>query len=552
MYRAGRRRRKQSTPGLRAGRARGSLRAVDELVLTPPAHAPAEPAAGAFLLAAGLAGRGRDAGLLDLSLEMYWRELEREPSRRAAAGIGYLLSAADGYEPEAHRSAVGQIHRHLEGFGARHPGWRLSLMDLEPPLRVHDPAALGAALDRGPTPFDPLFEEVLAPILREERPRRAVVSLAYLAQLPAAIALARFLDRMGVERVVGGSLPRSLAATGDGLDALAAAVGPLDLSDGGSLAGAAEEGRFLDALAWPRLLSRRPYLSSRPIVPLALSSGCWWRRCLFCPDRGAPYRGVPPAALERFLGSIPEPVRAARPVIHLLDSAIPLGPLRRFLPLAKAAGAGFYGFARPTRHFDGPLAEAAADAGCLMLQLGAESGSRALLDRFDKGLDPVEAEGAIRALAGAGIRTYLYLLFGLPGETAADRGATLGLLARNEGSVDFLNASLFNLPRSCELADRAAEHGMELGEFPTAGALLRLYRPFTWRGEDPREAARGFLKRELLRHPRVRGAVIRTPRWLRAAHLALMKLPGRRPPPQSSAVCTGGPPQPASSSSRRT
>jgi hypothetical protein len=537
---------------LRAAPRCSSFGAVDELVLTPPAHTPAEPAAGAFLLAAGLAGRGRDAGLLDLSLELYARELERGGTRRTGAAVGYLRGAIDGYEPGAHRTAVGQLHRHLGGFAARYPGWRLTLMDLAPPVRVHAPAALRAALSSGPSPFDELFEASLAPVLRAERPRRAVVSLAYLAQLPAAIALVDFLDRMGVDRVVGGSLPRSLAATGAGLGALGEALGPIDLSDGASLVGEREPGRFLDALAWPRLLSRRPYLSARPIVPLALSSGCWWRRCKFCPDRGVPYRGVPFAALERFFESIPAEVGSARPVVHLLDSAIPTGPLRRFLPLARAAGAGFYGFARPTRHFDGALAEEAADAGCLMLQLGAESGSRALLDRFDKGLDPAEAEGAIRALAGAGVRTYLYLLFGLPGETDADREATLDLLARNEGSVDFLNASLFNLPRFCELAERAAEHGMELGEFPEDDALVRLYRPFTWGGIDPRDAARAFLKKRLLWHPQVRGAVVRTPRWLRAAHLALMRLPGRRPPLQSAAVCTDGPDQPDCSVRRKT
>jgi hypothetical protein len=507
---------------------------VDTLVLIPPVHPPSEPAAGAFLLAAGLAGRGLDVGLLDLSLELYWRELGRreegERPGRCATAIDYLCGASGGYDPLAHRSAAGQLHGRLGRFGARHPGWKLSLMDLAPPVRVHDPAALCAWLDSNESPFEALFEEALAPVLASERPRRVAVSLAYLSQLPAAIALVRFLDRAGVPRAVGGSLPRSLAATGAGIEALAAALGPLDLSDGTSLVGEREPGRLLAALAWPRLLSARTYLSARPIVPLALSEGCFWRRCQFCPDRGQPYHGVPAEALGRFLESIPEPVRAARPVVHLLDSALPIGPLRRFFPLAKAAGAAFYGFARPTRDFDGELAQDAADAGCLMLQLGVESGSKRLLDRFDKGIDPAEAEGAIAALSGAGIRTYVYLLFGLPGETGADREATLELLARNEGRVDFLNASLFNLPRSCELTERAQEHGMALGEFPSNGGIVQLYRPFTCGGADPRDAARAFLKGRLFVHPQIRPVHLRTPRWLRAAHLALMKLSGRRGP----------------------
>ncbi|MCK9459774.1 MAG: radical SAM protein [Proteobacteria bacterium] len=504
---------------------------MDELVLTPPVHSPAEPAAGAFLLAAGLAGAGRDVALLDLSLAFFWRELRRGEGRVGEAALRYLLDARSGYEPDRHRSAVGQLHRRLRPFGERHPGWRLTLMDLEPPVRVHDPAAVARWLAENPSPFSELWEESLRPVLEAERPRRVLVSLAYLSQLPAAIDLVRFLDRNGARYAVGGSLPRSLAATGAGLDALRAAIGPVDLGDGSALLGGDARRPLLDTLAWPRMLAKDPYLSARPIVPLALSSGCYWRRCRFCPDRALPYRGVPAASLERFFGSVPASVFAARPVVHLVDSAIPPGPLRRFLPLAKAAGAAFYGFARPTRQLlRGSLVDAAADAGCLMLQLGVESGSGALLGRFDKGVDPAEAERVIAAVAGAGIRTYLYLLFGLPGETDADREATLELLARNHRHVDFLNLSLFNLPSSCELTERAEEHGISLGEFPIEDAALRLYRPFTCGGRSPRDEARAFLKERVLWHPAIREAVLRTPRWLRAAHLALMRLPGRRSP----------------------
>jgi hypothetical protein len=395
---------------------------------------------------------------------------------------------------------------------------------------VHDPAAVAGWLGANPSPFTELWEESLVPVREAERPRRVIVSVAYLSQLPAAIDLVRFLDRKGVKRVVGGSLPRSLAATGAGLDALGGALGPLDLSDGSSLLGPGAPHPLLDALAWPRMLSKDSYLCARPIVPLALSSGCFWRRCRFCPDRALPYRGVPTAALEQFFASVPAQILAARPVVHLLDSAIPPGRLRRFLPLAKASGAAFYGFARPTRHLlKDSLVEAAADAGCLMLQLGVESGSGQLLASFDKGVDPLEAERVTAAVAGAGIRTYLYLLFGLPSETDADREATLDLLARNERDVDFLNLSLFNLPQLCELTERAEEHGISLGEFPDEDAILRLYRPFTCGGRSPRDEARTFLKTRMLSHPAIHAAHLRTPRWLRAAHLALMRLPGRRP-----------------------
>ena len=504
--------------------------AVDFLVVAPPVCPPSEPPSGAFLLAAGLTGHGADCGMLDLSLELYWQLLSDggEGETPTARALRYLLDSAGGYDGHRHRSAAGVIRSHLRGFGQQNPGWRISPMDVVAPRRVHDPRALAELLDEGPSPFEPLWQGVLARAIERHRPRTVLISLAYLSQLAATIDLVRHLEGLGVKTVVGGSLPRSLAATGEGLGLLRERLGNVDIGDGLSLLGTDARLGLLSRLAWPRLLSRRPYLTSRPIVPLALSTGCFWNRCLFCPDRDMPFTPVTTSALQGLLSTMPEPVRAAGPIVHLLDSAVPPAGLRRFLPLAREHQLGFYAFARPTERLrQGDLLAEAAESGCLMLQLGAEGGSGPLLRRFDKGLDPTEAEAVMREAAQVGIRTYLYLLFGLPGETESDRRATLELIARNAESVDFLNLSVFNLPRHSELTDRAGEFGIELEDFP-ADAGLRLYRPFRSQGQDTRAEAKAFLQRELRPHPSIRGALLRTPRWFRAAHLALMHVDGRR------------------------
>ncbi|MFO8071605.1 MAG: radical SAM protein [Polyangia bacterium] len=513
-------------------RRRSTALELDDLVLSPPVTTPAEPPSGAFLLTATLRARGRRAALLDLSLELFYRLLEDErlPARRpAAAAVRYLLDAEDGYSPHEHRSATGSIHRLLRGLGSLYPGWRMTLMDLEAPVRVHDPLALARRLSEDSGPLAGLWTEALDPVLEATRPSRALISLAYLSQLAAAIDLARHLERRGVETIVGGSLVRSLALTGHGLDELSRALPGLSTDDGSQLTGEPP----LERLAWPLLLGDRPYLGARPVVPLALSTGCHWRRCLFCPDRALPFRPLSLSALSGLLSSMPASVRERGPVCHLLDSALPPGRLAAFLPLAREHGVSFYGFARPTRELTrGGLLEAAADSGCAMLQLGVESGSRDLLARFDKGIDPAEARQVLRVASAAGIRTYVYLLFGLPGESEADREATLELVreSEGEGEIDFLNTSLFNLPRDCELTRRAGELGLEIEKFPGDDAILRLYRPFVVDGLRPRDQARAFLRRRFDPDPSVRAARLRTPRWLRAAHLAMMRLPGRRGP----------------------
>jgi len=482
------------------------------------------------MLTAGLAGHGYDAGLLDLSLEFYHRVLTAEPfERRVQTAVNSLLDAPNGYDPHAHRTAAGNLHHALKRYGEQYPGWTLTLMDISPPCSLWSPVALAAELEAHPSPFEDLWQECLVPELERSRPNKVLISLAYLSQLPAAIDLARFLESQGVEPIVGGSLPSSLANTGLGLEALQQIFSRVELGDGSSLLkGGGEGNSLLTRLAWPKLLSNRPYLSARPIVPLPLSTGCYWNRCLFCPDREKPFVPVPEAAIANMLGGMPDEISSRRPVVHLLDSAIAPAHLKRFLPLARTHSVAFYGFARPTRHLlRDDLIGRAADSGCLMLQLGVEGASGPLLDRYDKGLDPAEAERVLCAAAEAGVRTYLYLLFGLPGETEADRESTLEMIARCEGKVDFLNLSIFNLPRYSELTERAVEFGLELGEFPE-DAQLQLYRPFTVNGEVPRGAARRFLSRRFKNHPQIRPALLRTPRWLRAAHLALMNIEGRR------------------------
>jgi hypothetical protein len=498
---------------------------MDFLVVSPPVCTPAEPPSGGFTLAAGLCGHGCDAGLLDLSLEMFYQVLGGEGGKVRSA-LSYLRTATDGYEPQRHRTAVGVVHSRLKGFGDAYPGWKLTLMDIHPPCRVHDPRAVARELSTGDSPFRSVFEGPLQRALEKHRPRKVVISLAYLSQLPATIDLCRYLEKRGFSPIVGGSLPRSLAQTGHGLTEFAEVLDTISTGDGSDLLGL-PEGSILERLTWPRLLSEREYLSSRPIVPFPLSVGCHWRRCRFCPDRVAAHRALRQRVMAEFWESVDESVIGKRPVAHLIDSAVPPRQLAEFSEISKSFGLGFYGFARPTAELmAGGLLSRAAES----LQLGVESGSRPLLDTFDKGIDPETGKRVLAESAANGIRTYVYLLFGLPGEKEEDRAGTLELARQCRTDIDFLNLSLFNLPRYCALADRAEELGIDVFDFPGDDTGIRLYSMFRMNGRSPRKEARRFLRHRFSKDPAVRDATRRTPRYLRAAHLALMKLAGRSGP----------------------
>jgi len=495
---------------------------VDRLaVISPPVITPSEVPAGAFMLAGGLAARGIEAPIHDLSLGFFrWLFYEHAPKAgfaNCAPSIKYLISpGTEFYDPHKHRSVCGVLQSVLKSYAKKFPGWQLSLMDSVPPGIAHSTADLIFLAKSGSTPFS----DYLKQWVKQTRGSfdHALISLAYLSQLPAAVEIAWLLEESGIRVTVGGSLASALNDTGSGIELLRSCFREVALDDGRSIVG--EDQPFLSRVEWPVFANDWKYFSSRPVIPFPLTTGCTWNKCLFCPDRDKPYMDISLKNLERLLSRGPD-----HPVIHLIDSAIPVKTIERVLPLLREKTSGFYGFARPQGNWlrDGLLGKI-ADSGCLMLQTGAESGSIGILQRFMKGFSPETAEKVITEISDSGMRNYVYLLFGLPGETEKDRELTLEMVRRLKGRIDYMNLSIFNLPEKCELTDRAAEFGIIPGDYDGYASVLRFYRPFqSMDNSDPRKDARRFIKDVFKTDPSVIPVLQSTPRWFRAGHMALMK-----------------------------
>jgi hypothetical protein len=494
---------------------------LSKAVLVPPVITPSEVPAGAFLFSAGLAARGMNAPIHDLSLGFFmWLFTQYSPRNgfpNCLPPIEYLRNPEGGlYDPQRHRSACGVLQSVLKRYSAGFPGWQLSLMDCSPPQGVHSVKGLRASASDGKSPFSHYFANWFSK--EADSFKHGLISLSYISQLPAAVELALLLESNGKKVTVGGSLPAALNTTGDGVGVLKTLFPDLCLDDGRSIAGDSEP--LLSKLVWPPFSGNSAYLSARPVVPYPLTTGCIWNQCLFCPDRSKPLFFLPRNNLGALLEKCTE-----KPVVHLIDSAVPSKTLREMLPLLSSGASGFYGFCRPETSFLSPgLLMDMSDAGCLMIQTGLESGSDAILSKFRKGFSPETAERVVRTAHDSGIRNYAYLLFGLPGETEADRMMTLEQMRRLKGSVDYINISVFNLPVKSELTDRAEEFGISQGEYDPDAEVLRFYSPFECHGgQNPRKAARRFLQEIFKPDPAVSEILLRTPRWFRAGHMAMMK-----------------------------
>jgi len=293
------------------------------------------------------------------------------------------------------------------------------------------------------------------------------------------------------------------------------------------------------------------YLSPEFILPYSASSGCYWRRCAFCPEKAEanPYQPSPDDHVISTLVQWAHPqtgtalitseniggqtasqnaidtsiarqhllVHGKKPIlIHLLDNAIRPSLLRQMA--TRPPGAPWYGFARISKELTEPdFCRALKNAGCVMLKLGVESGSQRVLDALDKGIELETTVKVLKALHWAGIAAYVYLLFGTPPEKERDAIQTLDFVVRHCEWIDFLNVAIFNLPAWSQDAKN-----LETGAFYEGD--LSLYRTFAHPAGWDRPIVRQFLSRAFKRHPAVAGILRHDPPFFTSNHAPLFAL----------------------------
>jgi hypothetical protein len=143
-------------------------------------------------------------------------------------------------------------------------------------------------------------------------------------------------------------------------------------------------------------------------------------------------------------------------------------------------------------------------SGCVMLQLGLESGDQAVLDALNKGIKLETSSSVLRAMENTGIASYVYLLFGTPAETHEAARRTLRFAAAHAPLISFLNLAIFNLP-----AFGPDTAGLDTEEFYDGDLLL--YRSFHHPAGWHRHNVRQFLDREFRRHPAIAPILQRDP-----------------------------------------
>ncbi len=496
------------------------------VLIHPPVAKPSEPPAGIARLAGALRAHGVPCALIDANLEGFYYLLARvkpAPDTWSLRAHRHLdrhledLRTPQGYRrPDAYRRAVADVERLLGQCGPA--GVRPGLADYRDgrrtPVRSEDLRA--AAHQPEQNPYYSYFTEQLVPRLRTMKPSAVGVSINYLSQALCAFALIGVLKRAlpGLKIILGGGLitswmqwPGRVAALSGWVDRMVAGPGEAALL--GEMGSPFASKDFMPDYSD---ISDLAYLSPGLILPFSASTGCWWRRCAFCPERAEkrPFQPLPHALAAAQLRRLSEKYRPA--LIHLLDNA--LSPALLEALCRQPPGAPWYGFVRIAPPLDDPdFCKRLAAAGCTMLKIGLESGNQVVLDRLDKG---VRLETAARVLANlrqAGIGIYVYLLFGTPAEDEAAARDTLAFAAEHAGAIDFLNLAIFNLPLGSPDA-----RGLFLRDFYDGD--LALYRDFEHPLGWNRPQVRRFVERVFRKHPLIQPIVRRDPPVFTSNHAA--------------------------------
>lgn len=496
------------------------------LLIHPPVSIPCEPPPGPARLAGILEQAGAAYRIVDANLEGIlfllrkgipgaldtWTKRARNHREEH---LFRLRSRTACINFDAYKRSVVDLNRLLARPAASR-GFRLTFTDFEDPhlspLRSTD--LIEAAERPENNPFYPYFQERLPALLKATAPSLVGFSLNYLSQALCTFAMIGCLRKIDsrLPIVLGGGLVTSWMSRPGWQDPFSGLVHHLVAGPGEApllaLCGrSVPEGEHGPAYGHFPL---GEYLSPGPVLPYSGSRGCWWRRCAFCPERAErnPYQPLRP---DTTLSEIRELTAQTAPaLIHFTDNA--LSPALLEALAQEPPPAPWYGFARITRHLlDAGFCASLKRAGCTMLKLGVESGDQQVLDDLRKGIKIADAAVVLKNLQGAGIASYVYLLFGTPPESYTEARRTLDFTIAQADRIDFLNIAIFNLP--AQSPERAS-----LDTDPFYEGDLGLYRNFRHPRGWNRRMVRSFLEREFKTHPAIARILRRDPPYFSSNH----------------------------------
>jgi len=444
-----------------------------------------------------------------------------------------VLRGEEFYDYERYLWAGRTVEQALRLFSAQYAPSRLTAHGFVMRHRVERSADVVAALDdERENPFIEYFREHTMPRLMELDPDLVGLSLTFPSQAIPALTLAKQIKawKPDVHVTAGGGL---LAYTAEKLarrpevwsllDSMVLLEGERPLGELCEVvAGERELGSvtnliYRDATGEVRKTPQREpldikrlptpefdglpldrYLSPDLVLPLAITRGCYWGKCVFCTLYtviGPGYRGrTIEQAVEdmRVLGE-----RHGTRSFYLAIEDLPPN-MAKALPRAildAGLDVSWWCDARLEHDvFDQQVCDDLAASGCKRIAFGYESSSKRVLDRMCKGIDPDASLDLVRRVRKAGISVTLYVMVGFPTETREEARGTLDTILAHRDLIQEVSVRVFYLDESSEIFRRREEFDI-VAVHDDPRADLQVYYDFeTGSGMSRREARACYLE----------------------------------------------------------
>ena len=240
------------------------------------------------------------------------------------------------------------------------------------------------------------------------------------------------------------------------------------------------------------------YLSPELVLPLAITRGCYWGKCVFCTLYtviGPGYRGRAIDQTVEDMRKLSEKYRTKH--FYLAIEDLPPNMAARLPQAILDAGldVDWWCDARLEHEaFTQEVCDAMAKAGCKRIAFGYESSSRRVLARMCKGIDPDKSMELVRRVRKSGISVTLYVMIGFPTETRDEARETLQTILANRDAIQEVSVRVFYLDESSEIFKRREEFDI-VEIYPDASADLQVYYDFKCAsGMSRREARDTYLE----------------------------------------------------------
>lgn len=196
-------------------------------------------------------------------------------------------------------------------------------------------------------------------------------------------------------------------------------------------------------------------LYARRIVPVVTGRGCAWGTCTFCSDvtstAGRSYRSRPPrevldeirqqherSGVDLFVFTDLKLNSNLEMWHSLIDEMQEAAPGARWIGSVHCGQNGENGLSRHEL-------EAAANAGCVRLTTGLESGSQRMLDLMKKGTRVDRLGQFFRDAAEAGISARATMIVGYPGEAPEDISRSASFVEDHIGHIERIKLCNFSM-----------------------------------------------------------------------------------------------------------